>query len=139
MNGRAKKITILSVLAAAEMSVISQSEAEERLDKALSSVEALEKYKGNLYNWYDTSTLKKVKPFYVSSVDSGNFLCAVTALKEGLKENGGIDTSGSICRRTVAHGAGVIVDRRLFFLANVGHVLAQHVEITDAAYEILAH
>ena len=48
MNGRAKKITILSVLAAAEMSVISQSEAEERLDKALSSVEALEKYKGNL-------------------------------------------------------------------------------------------
>ncbi len=90
---------LLSVLAAAEMSVISQSEAEERLDKALSSVEALEKYKGNLYNWYDTSTLKKVKPFYVSSVDSGNFLCAVTALKEGLKENGGIDTSGSICRR----------------------------------------
>ena len=47
--------------------------------------------------------------------------------------------AGSICRRTVAHGAGVIVDRRLFFLANVGHVLAQHVEITDAAYEILAY
>ena len=47
--------------------------------------------------------------------------------------------AGSICRCTVAHGAGVIVDRRLFFLADVGHVLAQHVEITDAAYEILAH
>ena len=47
--------------------------------------------------------------------------------------------AGNICRSGVAHGAGVIVDRRLFFLADVGHVLTPHVEITDAAYEILAH
>ena len=46
----------------------------------------MEKYHGNLYNWYDISNLSVIGDRFVSTVDSGNFLCCITALKEGLKE-----------------------------------------------------
>lgn len=77
---------LVSVLAARDFGFISSEEMEKKLDRSLDSVEKLEKYKGNLFNWYDTVTLKTVEPRFVSSVDSGNFLCCLTALKEGLKE-----------------------------------------------------
>ncbi len=77
---------LLSVLGACDRRLISPSAAAERLEKTLKTVERLEKYQGNLYNWYDTRTLKICPTPYVSSVDSGNFVCCLVALKEGLKE-----------------------------------------------------
>lgn len=53
--------------------------------KALDTIEKLEKYKGNLYNWYNTKTLEILNPRFISTVDSGNFLCCLTALRNGLK------------------------------------------------------
>ncbi|MDR3644178.1 MAG: glucoamylase family protein, partial [Clostridia bacterium] len=38
------------------------------------------------YNWYDTRTLIPLKPRYVSTVDSGNFVCVLVALREGCRE-----------------------------------------------------
>ena len=32
----------------------------------------MERYRGHLFNWYDTTTLRPLYPLYVSSVDSGN-------------------------------------------------------------------
>ena len=52
----------------------------------LTSIEKLEKWHGNLYNWYDTTTLRVMEPRYVSTVDSGNFFCCLTALRQGLLE-----------------------------------------------------
>ena len=77
---------LVSVLAARDFGFITSDELAEKLSKSLESIEKLEKYKGNLFNWYDTTTLKTVEPRFVSTVDSGNFLCCLTALKEGLKE-----------------------------------------------------
>lgn len=79
-------LMLISFLAARDFEFITSAQLCQRLKKSLDSVEKLEKYKGNLFNWYDISTFKTVEPRFVSTVDSGNFLCCLTALKEGLKE-----------------------------------------------------
>lgn len=76
----------VSILAAADFSFISTSEMFKRIEDTLSSVEKLPKYNGLLYNWYDTKTAQPLYPRYVSTVDCGNFLVCLTALKQGLKE-----------------------------------------------------
>ncbi len=73
-------------LAARDLGLISTAELYMRLNLSLSSVEKLKKYKGNLLNWYSTITLEPLNPRFVSAVDSGNFLCCLTAVKEGLRE-----------------------------------------------------
>src|SRR5439155_18071156 len=40
----------------------------------------------HFYNWYDTQTLRPLQPSYVSTVDSGNLLGCLLALKQGLRE-----------------------------------------------------
>ncbi len=77
---------LVSFLAARDLGFITSQELYLRLSLSFKSIEKLEKYKGNLLNWYDTKTLMPLGPVFVSSVDSGNFLCCLTALKEGLKE-----------------------------------------------------
>ena len=77
---------LLSVLAAADFRLISHGAMLRRLNASVSTVERLEKYHGNLYNWYDTQTLSVCRPAYVSTVDSGNFVCCLTALKQGLSD-----------------------------------------------------
>lgn len=77
---------LLSVLAARDFSFIDSRDLYEHLDRILISVEKLEKYKGNLLNWYNTQNLEPLKPIYVSTVDSGNFLCSLITLEQGLKE-----------------------------------------------------
>lgn len=77
---------MLSQLAARDFGFISSAELAARLSVTLASVKKLKKWHGNLYNWYDTITLEVLKPQYVSSVDSGNFLGCLIALKEGVTE-----------------------------------------------------
>ncbi len=79
---------MLSVLAARDRRLLSSEAALDRIEKTLGTVERLEKYRGNLYNWYDTETLEICYPEFVSSVDSGNFAVCMVTLKEGLKEFG---------------------------------------------------
>ncbi len=79
-------LMLASFLAARDLGLITTSELFMRLNLSLSTVEKLEKYKGNLLNWYSTETLEALNPHFVSTVDSGNFLCCLTAVKQGLAE-----------------------------------------------------
>lgn len=79
-------LMLVSFLAARDLGFITSSELYMRLKLSLESVNKLKKYKGNLYNWYSTETLEILEPHFVSTVDSGNFLCCLIALKEGVKE-----------------------------------------------------
>ncbi len=58
----------------------------ENVENVLNVATKLPKWNGHLYNWYDTRTLQIIEPAYVSTVDSGNFLAHLIALKEGLEE-----------------------------------------------------
>ncbi len=77
---------LLSTLAARDFNLITSKELYSRLNRTLSTVEQLEKWNGNLYNWYDTRTLEGLHPSFVSTVDSGNFVCCLVTLKQGIKE-----------------------------------------------------
>ena len=77
---------LLCVLAAADLSLISAKELSDRLEQSFASVLRLRRFQGLLFNWYDTRTLQPLEPAFLSSVDCGNYLVCLTALKEGLKE-----------------------------------------------------
>ncbi|MCL2088430.1 MAG: DUF3131 domain-containing protein [Oscillospiraceae bacterium] len=79
-------LLLLSVLSAADFDFIDAETMQDRISKTIGTIERMDKWKGNLYNWYDTKTLQTLEPAYVSAVDSGNLLCCLVALKEGLKE-----------------------------------------------------
>lgn len=75
-----------SILAARDLSLIDTDTMAFYFRQVLTTIEKLPKYNGNLYNWYSTKTLKPLPPAFVSAVDSGNFLCALTAVAQGIKE-----------------------------------------------------
>lgn len=79
-------LMLCSCLAARDLLLIDTREMDERLLNTLETVGSLPKWHGNLLNWYDTETLAPLAPRYASAVDSGNFLCCLVALKEGLRE-----------------------------------------------------
>ena len=79
-------LALCAFLAARDLGYLDSAELYDALDNAVSSVEKLEKWHGNLLNWYDIVTLQPLSPAYASFVDCGNFLCCITALGEGLLE-----------------------------------------------------
>jgi cyclic beta-1,2-glucan synthetase len=79
-------MALLANLAAHDLGYISIGELLQRTDRALKTMEKLERFRGHFYNWYDTQTLLPLNPEYVSSVDSGNLVGSLLALRAGLNE-----------------------------------------------------
>lgn len=77
---------LLSALAACDFGFLSGTALLARTSKMLHTVARLERWRGHLFNWYDTRTLQPLEPRYVSSVDSGNLWGALTVLAAGLDE-----------------------------------------------------
>ena len=100
---------LLSCAAANIFGFIDKEEFERRVGGTMDTVERLYKWNGNLMNWYETENLKVISPF-VSSVDSGNFVCCLVALKQALAD---VNASGELISR-VAKAAGE-TDLRPFF------------------------
>ena len=78
-------MALLSTLAAHDLGFLGTDDLVARLERSITTVEALERHEGHLLNWYDTQTLAPLAPRYVSTVDSGNLACALVALAQGLK------------------------------------------------------
>jgi cellobiose phosphorylase len=77
---------LLSILTARDMGYIGNYEMVGMISRTVSTIEQLKKWNGHLYNWYDTATLKPLNPGYISTVDSGNLVCYLTVLAQGLKD-----------------------------------------------------
>ena len=77
---------LLSVLSSRDLNLIDTKEMITLIGQTLDTIDRLEKWEGHLYNWYDTTTLEPLRPMFVSTVDSGNFIAYLIVLKEGLKE-----------------------------------------------------
>jgi len=73
-------------VAARDFGFIDTDGLVERLERTVDTIERMEKWEGHLYNWYDTETLAPLHPVYVSTVDSGNFVACLMAVREGLTE-----------------------------------------------------
>ena len=54
-------------------------------ERSLSTYDKLEKYRGHIFNWYDTRTLVPIRPITISSVDSGNLAASFYTLRTGCR------------------------------------------------------
>jgi cyclic beta-1,2-glucan synthetase len=79
-------MSLLANLAAYDFGYISAGEFLQLVENTVATMEKLERYRGHFYNWYDTRTLKPLRPQYVSSVDSGNLAGSLLTLQAGLAE-----------------------------------------------------
>ncbi|NLF35414.1 MAG: hypothetical protein GX585_05555, partial [Clostridiales bacterium] len=129
-------LALLSVLSAVDLDLLPRRKAVTLLGHMLESMEALEKWNGHLYNWYDTATAAPLAPKYVSTVDSGNLCGCLIALREGLYEWG----EDRLARRAEALSDAMDLavlydpDRKLF---TIGYdVTAQ--AYTEGWYDLMA-
>jgi cyclic beta-1,2-glucan synthetase len=73
--------------AACELGFITVPEFAAFTGETMATIMRLEKYRGHLYNWYNTENLEPLdaSPF-VSSVDSGNFVASLYTLRSGSRD-----------------------------------------------------
>ncbi len=70
--------------AAYEFGFLTVPELVNLTNRSLAAIDRLEKFRGHLYNWYDTQTLEPLGDSrFVSSVDSGNLVASYLTLRSG--------------------------------------------------------
>ncbi len=79
-------LQFLAILSARDFGFETLSSTVETTENLMETVQKMLKWKGHLYNWYHIKTLEVLNPAYISTVDSGNFLGHLVALKNGLLE-----------------------------------------------------
>jgi cyclic beta-1,2-glucan synthetase len=70
-------------LAAMDLGFLTLPEFVSDTERTFDSIDRMQLFKGQLYNWYDTLTLEAVKPRFISAVDNGNLLCSLWTIKQG--------------------------------------------------------
>lgn len=102
----------LAVAAAHELGFITRTEALERLAATLTSLEALETYRGFYFNYYNTTTLERTSNF-VSFVDSSWLTAGLMVARQTFPE------FAARCTRLIENG-----NYRFFY--DVDHQLMSH-------------
>jgi cyclic beta-1,2-glucan synthetase len=77
---------LLSTVTARDFGWIGTLDMVERLEATLATISQLERFRGHLYNWYDTRDLRRLDPAYVSSVDSGNLAGHLLTLSNACRQ-----------------------------------------------------
>ena len=77
---------LISVISAYDLKFIELDKALYLIQKMLETICRLPKWNGHLYNWYNIKTLVPLRPAYISTVDSGNFIGYLITLKTFLME-----------------------------------------------------
>ena len=73
-------------MTARDLGWIGTLEMVERLEATLATIGSLERFRGHLYNWYDTRDLHRLEPAYVSTVDSGNLAGHLLVLSSACRQ-----------------------------------------------------
>ena len=76
---------LCALIASERLRLLSPDEMAQRMEQTLATLEALPKWEGHLYNWYDTRTLEPLEPRFVSSVDSGNLAACLLTCAQGIR------------------------------------------------------
>ncbi len=76
---------LLSLITAERLGFLPTDEMAQRLRRTLDTLEQLPKWQGHLYNWYDTRNLEPLRPWYISSVDSGNLAASLLCAAQGVR------------------------------------------------------
>ena len=73
-------LQMMATVSAWDLGYLSARECLTGLERTVKTLEALPRYRGHFFNWYDTQSLVPLAPLYVSTVDSGNLLGYMIAL-----------------------------------------------------------
>ena len=112
---------LLSIVSARDFGWIGMERTVTNLERTLGTLEAMERHRGHLYNWYDTRTLAPLLPTYVSAVDSGNLAGHLIALSTTCRDwsealyavlPAGVDGIGDVAGVIAEELAEVPDDRR---------------------------
>jgi len=79
-------LMLLAAISARDMGYLSITRMVVVVKQILETVSKMEKWNGHLYNWYNTNDLSVLRPRYISTVDSGNFIGYLITLKQSLTE-----------------------------------------------------
>lgn len=77
---------IIAIIDAYDLGFISEDDSIKRLENIFKTITKLEKWNGHLYNWYNIKTLEPLRPRFISTVDSGNFVASLYVAKQFLIE-----------------------------------------------------
>ncbi len=77
---------LLATTAAHDMGWIGLPAAVGRLERTIATMRRMARFRGHLFNWYDTRDLRVLDPAYVSSVDSGNLAGHLIAVAQACAE-----------------------------------------------------
>jgi hypothetical protein len=69
-------------IAAVRLGILTIPDFVRHTQATLERVDALPKYRGHLFNWYDIKSLQPLEPRFVSTVDSGNLAASLWTLKQ---------------------------------------------------------
>ncbi len=100
---------LLATVTARDFGWIGTLEMVERLEATLATIASLERFRGHLYNWYDTRDLRRLDPAYVSSVDSGNLAGHLLALSNACRQM--IDQPLPVATALAGIGDGIALTR----------------------------
>jgi cyclic beta-1,2-glucan synthetase len=89
-------LSMLSVLSAYDLGFVPLHTSLHTIAQITNTMNAMEKYRGHLFNWYAIRTLAPLNPRYISTVDSGNLLGHLYTLLTTLERAAGM----SIISRT---------------------------------------
>ncbi|MBL8810710.1 MAG: cyclic beta 1-2 glucan synthetase [Planctomycetaceae bacterium] len=78
-------MALVADLSACDFGYISAATLIDRTARTFATLGKMERYRGHLYNWYDTETLEPLHPQYVSTVDSGNLAGQLLVLRGGFQ------------------------------------------------------
>lgn len=78
-------LALISVISSYDLGFISIDQCLELLNNMIITIQKLPKWNGHLYNWYNIKDLTPLKPAYISTVDSGNFIGYVYIVKSFLE------------------------------------------------------
>lgn len=79
-------LLLATTIAARDLGYLTTTEMLKRIENTLHTLNKLPRWNGHFYNWYETRTLEVLLPHYVSTVDSGNMVSYLIAVKQGIKE-----------------------------------------------------
>lgn len=127
-------LALLAVISSYDLGYETQKNTLELLNKMIDTIYNLQKWNGHLYNWYNIETLEPLRPRYISSVDSGNFVGYLYVVKQFLIQNGQEDTR---IDELIEHTDFTKLYNKKMQLFSVGYNVEENM-LTDSYYDLLA-
>lgn len=127
-------LALLAVISSYDLGYETQKNTLELLNKMIDTIYNLQKWNGHLYNWYNIETLEPLRPRYISSVDSGNFVGYLYVVKQFLIQNGQEDTR---IDELIEHTDFTKLYNEKMQLFSVGYNVEENM-LTDSYYDLLA-